>query len=338
MKITSLAPCRISLVGGGTDVDPFASTYGGQVLNLTVNLYHQVILRPHSSTKINLEALGESRDLVLTKNRFIYGTDKKFDLLRAIINYFLVKIPSGFSLKVLSPKTNVLGLGRSGSAAVAAVGAFNSWLKTNLNRKEIGLLASDLEINDLGWPGGKQDGLAAAYGGVNLMSFGPGDKTRVLPLKLTKKAQTEFHRRIFMVFVGGDRHSADQQKKLVTGMSDKQKLTAMFALKKAVPPAVSALKKEDWPGLGRILHQGWEDKKKSNPAVTNPIIDKFYALALKSGAYGGKISGSGGAGNMFFLIPPQKKQSAVKALVKAGAAAVDFTLDNQGLTVKKYDN
>ena len=338
MKIIAQAPCRISLVGGGTDVDPFASTYGGKVFNLAINLYHICTLIPHSKSEIYLEALGEKRILPKLTQPLEYGQDPQFDLIRAIINYFRLKIPAGFSLQVISPKANALGLGRSGSAAVAIIAVFNSWLKTGLAEKEISLLASRLEVKELSWPGGKQDSLAAAFGGINLMIFGPGDKVAVQPIKLASKTIATLKQRTFMVFVGGDRHSATQQKQLVKCMSDKAKLQAMLALKNAVPSAITALKQEDWSGLGQILHQGWEDKKKSNPSVTNATIDKFYNLARKNGAYGGNISGSGGAGNMFFLIPPEKKPLAVKALVKAGAKLVDFDFDFQGVTVKQYDN
>ena len=31
MKFVSRAPCRISLIGGGTDVDPFAKKFGGKL-------------------------------------------------------------------------------------------------------------------------------------------------------------------------------------------------------------------------------------------------------------------------------------------------------------------
>ena len=46
MKIHSQAPVRIGLIGGGTDVNPFAAQHGGKVLSLAINLYHQVTLEP----------------------------------------------------------------------------------------------------------------------------------------------------------------------------------------------------------------------------------------------------------------------------------------------------
>src|SRR4051812_24051094 len=38
MKVQSIAPSRISLFGGGTDVEPYALEYGGIVLSLAINL------------------------------------------------------------------------------------------------------------------------------------------------------------------------------------------------------------------------------------------------------------------------------------------------------------
>ena len=143
---------------------------------------------------------------------------------------------------------------------------------------------------------------------------------------------------LFMIYLGGERHSSDQQKTLISGMSDKNKLQALISLKSAVNPAVKALQSADWPALGKILHQAWKDKKISNPQVSNSQIDKLYDIALAHGAYGGKIAGSGGAGNMFFIIPPEKKPSAINALINQSVKLIDFNFDFEGVKVAVYDN
>lgn len=38
-------------------------------------------------------------------------------------------------------------------------------------------------------------------------------------------------------------------------------------------------------------------------SISNPLIDSIYEAAIKSGATGGKISGAGGGGFMFFFCP-----------------------------------
>ncbi len=334
MKIVSKAPCRISLVGGGTDVDPFASEHGGKVFNFAISLYNQTNLTPWNRPEVSLEALNEKRTIPDLKQPLKYGQDLKFDLLRAIINHFRSSIPSGFNLTITQTTDSLLGLGRSGSAAVSIIAAFTHWLKQSMSPLDMGLLAARLEVDELGWPGGKQDSLAAAFGGFNLMTFGSGNKATVKPIKLSSKTITALKQRTFMVFIGGDRHSAKQQVELIKGMSDKNKLKALFALKDSVDDTVKALKNQDWQTLGSLLHQGWQNKKKSNPAVSNQAIDSLYEIARKHGAYGGKISGSGGAGHMFFIIPPSKKSAAIKALVQAGAKHIKFDFDFKGVTVK----
>jgi len=337
MKIISQAPCRISLAGGGTDVDPFAFEYGGQVINLAIDLYHQAVLTPQKNPSLRLEALGETR-LINQIYGFKYHQDPKFDLIYAILNFFKPQINSGFALTVIGPKHSPLGLGRSGSAAVAIIAAFNAWLNTQLTPLDIGLLAAQLEIKELGWPGGKQDSLAAAIGGLNLMHFGPGDQVKVEPIKLDQSNLKALKDNFFMIYIGGDHHSGSQQKTLIAGMAEKNKLQSLMRLKSAVSPAVKALQSADWPGLGKILHQAWEDKKISNPQVSNPKINKLYDLALAQGAYGGKISGSGGAGNMFFIISPEKKPAAINALINQSAKLVNFNFDFEGVKVAVYDN
>ena len=337
MKIKSCAPCRISLVGGGTDVDPFAWQYGGQVINLAIDLYHCVTLIPHQSSQLKLEALGESK-LINQIYAFPYHQDQKFDLIYAILNFFKPQINSGFTLTVTGPQHPPLGLGRSSSAAVAIIAAFNSWLNTRLTPLDIGLLATRLEIKELGWAGGKQDSLAVALGGLNLMYFGPGDRIKVEPIKMDQSNLKALKENLFMIYLGGERHSSDQQKTLISGMSDKNKLQALISLKSAVNPAVKALQSADWPALGKILHQAWKDKKISNPQVSNSQIDKLYDIALAHGAYGGKIAGSGGAGNMFFIIPPEKKPSAINALINQSVKLIDFNFDFEGVKVAVYDN
>ena len=139
-----------------------------------------------------------------------------------------------------------------------------------------------------------------------------------------------------MVYVGGHHFSYHQQEKLIQGMNDRAKIAALQALKKSVPLAVQALKAGDWPLLGKLLHQAWLDKKKSNPVVTNKFIDQVYDQALAAGVLGGKVAGSGGAGNMFFIIPPAKKPAAIKAVTALGARLIPFNFDFQGVRVN-YD-
>ena len=59
--------------------------------------------------------------------------------------------------------------------------------------------------------------------------------------------------------------------------------------------------------LGRIMHQGWSEKKTLASKISDPEINALYARALDAGAIGGKVAGAGGGG-FFLLYVPRDKQ------------------------------
>lgn len=335
MKIIVTAPTRCGLIGGGTDIDPFAAEHGGKILSIALNLRMKAELIPHASPVVELESLGEKRILINLKKRLSYGKDPKFDLIRAIINFFHQDIPSGFCLKTSATADpyQMMGLGGSGAVAVAAICAFNYWLQKNMSPLEIALLAARLEVEELGWPGGKQDQLAASFGGINLFTFGPDTEIGVAPQKFTKEKIKKLRDWSLMFFVGGYRHSKEQQAILKNGMTEAEKTQALINLRDSVDKAIDFIEKGNMNNLGEILHSAWQDKKRSNPIVSNEVIDDFYETARQLGALGGKIMGAGGAGNMFFIAPPETHKAIKEAFVNKGAQSVDFDFDFDGVKI-----
>ncbi|MCX6816763.1 MAG: HAD-IIIA family hydrolase [Candidatus Beckwithbacteria bacterium] len=338
MKIISQAPTRIGLIGGGTDVDPFASQYGGEVISLAISLYHRVTLVPREDRNIFIENLGEVRQLSLDKPFPGYGEDKKFDLVYAILNNFKKHLPTGFNLYDRFEGNHSAGLGSSGAAAVAIIGAFNQWLALNLTKKEIALLAWEMETKELKWISGKQDQLAAVFGGVNLMTFGKNNNFSVKGINLNAQVKLELNRWLVLCFTGGSRHSSEMQKQLKKGMSEKNKIKALLDLKSATAEFHRFLLQKKWLKLGGILNKSWQNKKRSNPAATNNRLDSLYDLARQQGALGGKVMGAGGEGHMFFFCPPEKQKQLISALEAEGVQIINFNLDEVGLQVTKIEH
>lgn len=336
MKIKSFAPTRIGLLGGGTDVEPFASKYGGKVLSFAINLRHKATLAPRKDNHVFLHAMNDKRSFSLSK-KLVYGKDSKFDLIYSIINFFKPKIRTGFTFVDEFEGVETAGLGSSGSAAVSMIAVFVKWLGVKVSKREIALLAWKMETEELGWISGKQDQLAATFGGINLLTFGKGEeKFQVFPLRLAKETVSRFGKWSLLVFTGGQRHSASLQKSLQKGMRERKKILALKKLRELVDQGVEALKREDFLTLGEILDKAWENKKKSNPAATNKRIDRLYDQGKKKGALGGKIMGAGGEGHMFFLCPPGKKGNLIKALEKEKVKKINFDFDFEGLRVKEF--
>ena len=44
MVVKAVAPTRLSLFGGGTDLPEYANNYGGLVVNMAINLYQTVVM------------------------------------------------------------------------------------------------------------------------------------------------------------------------------------------------------------------------------------------------------------------------------------------------------
>jgi D-glycero-alpha-D-manno-heptose-7-phosphate kinase len=48
--------------------------------------------------------------------------------------------------------------------------------------------------------------------------------------------------------------------------------------------------------------------------ISNPLIDEIYEAVKKAGCSGGKISGAGGGGFMFFYCPGNTKYKVIETL------------------------
>ena len=51
-----------------------------------------------------------------------------------------------------------------------------------------------------------------------------------------------------------------------------------------------------------MLHDSWNFKQKLNNQISSNLINKYYNLAIKNGAVGGKLLGAGGGGFLLFYI------------------------------------
>jgi len=83
--------------------------------------------------------------------------------------------------------------------------------------------------------------------------------------------------------------------------------------------------------FGRLLHKGWMNKKRFTKTITNPKIDKLYALARKNGALGGKLLGAGGGGYLLLYCDFDKKHVIAEKLERNGGKIVSFAFENKGL-------
>ncbi|MBS1650373.1 MAG: dehydrogenase [Bacteroidetes bacterium] len=336
MIIRSKAPLRIGLAGGGTDVSPYADLYGGAILNTTIDLYAYASLEPLQNNKIEFCIEGSDKCIAFDSKKEL-PIIENFELFIGVYNrlvkqFNLPELSFRLSSYIEAPQGS--GLGTSSTIVVSLIGTFVEWLKLPLGKYDIAHLAYEIERIDLGMSGGRQDQYAATFGGINFMEFFANDKVIVNPLQLKNEILYELEFNLLLYFTDTQRLSAtiiNEQVKNVKENNEKS-LEATHQLKNQAQQMKDALLRGDLHKIGEILHFGWTNKKQIAHSISNELIDKVYITALNNGATGGKISGAGGGGFMFFYCPRVTKIKVAKAIENLGGKIQSFKFTKEGLT------
>ncbi len=84
--------------------------------------------------------------------------------------------------------------------------------------------------------------------------------------------------------------------------------------------ARAALTDGDIPALGALLNENHHLLR--DLGVSTPALDRLVEAALAGGAWGAKLTGAGGGGNLIALVPPQRRDEVRRALREAGATRI----------------
>lgn len=326
--IRSRAPLRIGIAGGGTDVNPYMSNKGGFVFNTTINKYAYCTLTPRKDTLMNIHSCYYGRYKASLKGR-PFKFNGNMDLIKAVANHF--ELDSGFDMIIQSDVPSGSGLGGSSTMIVAMISAISNWLEVDFTKYDLAQLSYHLEREDIGLEGGKQDQYAAVFGGFNYIDL-DRDSVKVTPADIQKDVIDELQCRSVLCYTKISRESADiiqSQKKYSEEGSNEEALDASKALAREI--GVS-LEKGDIETAGEKLDESWTYKKMFSEKVSNRHIDKLYETAKSHGAIGGKVSGAGGGGFMYFICEYDKKPQVTEALRKAGAEPTEIMFEPNGVT------
>ncbi|MDO5861912.1 MAG: kinase [Thermoplasmata archaeon] len=333
MHFRARAPLRIGLAGGGTDVDPYATKRGGAVFNTTINRYAYCTITPtgdhsmsvHSTDYGKYEAPLDGGPLTL---------DGNMDLIKAVTNHF--GVTDGFKMFLQSEAPPGSGLGGSSTVIVSIIAAMCEWQNIRLTGKEMAQLAYKLEREDIGLKGGKQDQYAAVFGGFNFMTF--GETVNVNRVRIMNDTINELQYCSLLCYIGHTRESAAIIESQVDKYNKGQNEDALDKTKELAKSMAKSIERGDIRTAGEILDESWTYKKQFSNKVSNPTIDKMYETAKQAGAIGGKVSGAGGGGFMYFLCEYDRKYYVAKELGKLGAKVTDFMFEPNGVVSWRYPN
>ncbi len=335
MIYRSKAPLRLGLAGGGSDVSPYSDMFGGAVLNATIDHYAFCTIEETGGNSVIINAA----DLNCSKryrSALELPVDGQLDLHKGVYNRivkdFGITKPLSFRMTTWCDAPPGSGLGSSSTMVVAILKAFAEWLNLPLGDYDMAYLAYKIERVDLGLRGGKQDQYAATFGGFNFIEFYNDDRVIVNPLRIKQWIVDELEASMILFYTGASRASdkiiREQQEN--TRKGKQMQIEATHSIKQSSFIMKEYLLKGDIKGFAGTMGREWENKKKMAASITNKHIENIYDTAMSSGAYGGKVSGAGGGGFMFFITDPVRKLSLISALGKFNGKILNFHFSENG--------
>ena len=332
MIIRSKAPLRLGLAGGGTDVSPYCDTYGGVVMNVTIDMYAYCTLEPTEDGIVEFYAADRGEhfsapagelplDGVLPLHRGMYNR---------IIRDFCGGRPLSLRMTTYSDAPAGSGLGSSSTMVVAMLKAYMEWLNLPLGEYDMAALAYQVERKDLKLSGGKQDQYAATFGGFNYMEFYDKDRVIVNPLRLKNWIKNELENSLVLYYTGTSRDSAKIIDEQVRCQSNEKSLQGMHELKRQAERMKEAILKGDFDGFADCLRAGWEAKKQTSSVISNPKIDQMYRYIMENGGKAAKISGAGGGGFMMIVCDPKRRYELVEKLKQTDGRVMVTSFTERG--------
>lgn len=296
--IGTRTPFRISFAGGGSDLRNFYSKHIGCVLSTTINKYMYIFIHPFfdQKTQIKYSKTELVENINNIEHPIVREALKEFGLSGVDINS-IADVPAG------------TGLGSSCSFTVGLLHALYAYVNIYPSKEKLARKACEIEIDKLKEPIGKQDQFAAAYGGLNFITFYPDESVNVEPIIMNQKKLKELEENVLLYYIGKARAARDilndQQNNI---LNDYEKFDNLVKMTKLAKQLKDSLLEGDIKIMGMILDENWHLKKSLCRNISATGIDFYYEKAKKNGALGGKLLGAGGGGFLLFYCEKENQE------------------------------
>ena len=317
--IGSMTPFRISFAGGGSDLKAFYQNDLGCVVSTAIKKYMYLFVHPsfdemtqvkYSQTEV-VKEIDEIRHPIVRETLRLFG-------LKSVDISSIADIPAG------------TGLGSSSSFTVGLLNALYGYTGIDATTERLASEACRLEIDILKEPIGRQDQYAAAYGGLNLITFHDDDQVTVEPIGMAPAAYAKLDANLLMFYTGRVRDAGgilSEQSRNTSNPRERSNLVRVTQLARQLRDSLLGGNIDD---MGLILDENWQLKKGLSNKVSSSQIDAFYQLAKENGALGGKLLGAGGGG--FFLVYCRKEHQE-KLRQALPLREMPFSLDPLGTRI-----
>ena len=299
----------------------------GLALSATIDKYINVCIHrtPNRGIKIMYDEIEDLANIDLMNHGITKEVLKYYHVDKEITIASLSDIPSKGS-----------GLGSSSAFTAGLMkGVAQGWGIPIRSPQDLAEKACMIEIEKCGYPIGKQDQYAAAYGGLNLFCFNQNDTVDVVKPTTNQTTITQLNDNLLLVYSGVSRSANDilkRQNESITNDRSKFNLVKSAVVRAEV--AAGYLNKGLVDDFGNLFHEAWTEKKQITKGISQNIFDEIYTKCIQAGAIGGKLLGAGGGGFFLFYVKPDKRQNVINTInTFQGCKVYDFKFSWEGTQV-----
>jgi D-glycero-alpha-D-manno-heptose-7-phosphate kinase len=309
------------LGGGGTDIAPYYSIFGGFTITAAINKYVYIVA--HERFDPGLRVSYSKTEIVENPEKIEHPIVREAVRMLGPFDYLEL-----LSLADLPART---GLGSSGAFTVALLTALHNCKGEYVPPGVLAEEACRITMDILHEPSGKQDEYTSAFGGINSYTISMDGKVNVSPVRISRATVSELESELLLFYTGITRESRlileSQGKAAMSG--EERTIKGLHRIKQIGIDSKIALEDGDLKEIGRLLNEHWKTKKSMTPNTSTPEIDAIYELAVKNGATGGKIMGAGGGGFYMFHCDSDRKK-LTQVLEAHGLKRMSFRLEFEG--------
>ena len=317
-------PYRVSLLGGGSDLDWFVKEFDyGLCLGFAINKFTHIAVKPKSTPSLGIlnyssRELYESLDLIA------------HPIIRSVFTKFNFNTP--VELTSFGSDVNGGGLGGSSSFTNALIASVLKLQNIDISRNEVAAYSSQIEIEILKKPIGNQDQYFTALGGLNFLKFTPYGGVQSI-YDFNKEQTNSFCKYLnSLVLVNTNINRVADKVLRKIKVSKKETANQILEIRESAECFLNHLEKNNlisFELLESLINKSW-DKKRSLPGVLNPKLLEIELFLKNKGVHMIKLLGAGGGGS-FICRPKQHKDSFISEINKNGFKCSSIALDNDGL-------
>lgn len=319
--IITRSPLRISIAGGGTDLESFYKLYTSTFISVAINSYVYVTIN---------KPFLDSYFIKYSQSEIIKNLN---DIKHGHFREILKKYSKKNDFVEISTTADVpygTGLGSSGAFSNSLIKAITTHNRQNLNYEEIAENSFIIETKKLKEVAGKQDPYISAFGGLSKFEIDKQGKVISNRIDINLNNLKKFNDNLLLFFIGYSRSSSKILSNQLNQTKKKNKgfIENLLKTQNQVKEIEDFILKGQFDNFGNIMNEHWARKKERSNLMSNRYIDDVYEFGINNGALGGKVVGAGGGG--FLLFYSNKPENLRHEMKKKELRELRFSFEFEG--------